>query len=511
MKKFRIFFAMTFLAVSFLFINSPSVEAASYTNNDGVINVTLQNGPKFTPANSMKFKFDFDLSGVSIKSGDTFEIDYPESIEYWGDPNFNFYDEEGNLYGTGVNKDGKIIITFIDTVENKTDIKGYLNAQFKPTPNKMSLGKNTLTFDSKNGIIPIEVELVDSIKNISKKGTVQKMPNGENGIRWTIIINRNSLFMNNIQLEDIITDPALKYVPGTLKVSEGIWIDDVKTSYKRVRTMTPDVEYTVSEVENGMTLLIPSSETMYVVDMFTSVSNPQLLNTKGSTFSNNATLKWGDENGESQLESVQSLLTIKNNDTGIGGSTTPTTNSSDSTTETSSNSESQTEETKNNVSSSDTISGQPEVTDNSVIETSESMSNSTLDSNEHNASSTSSDSTLEKESNISIESTDSLTGDSTTLTTTDNKNIETNDTEISDSSATITSDFSNPFESNREQNSQMNRKLTKTAKDSKQNAKSKKAFKEHLPQTGQVENKMFIIVGIVASMLSFIILTKYNK
>ncbi|HGZ5523105.1 TPA: Ig-like domain-containing protein [Enterococcus faecalis] len=81
MKKFRIFFAMTFLAVSFLFINSPSVEAASYTNNDGVINVTLQNGPKFTPANSMKFKFDFDLSGVSIKSGDTFEIDYPESIE----------------------------------------------------------------------------------------------------------------------------------------------------------------------------------------------------------------------------------------------------------------------------------------------------------------------------------------------------------------------------------------------------------------------------------------------
>lgn len=207
MKKFRIFFAITFLAISFLLINSTRVEATSYSNNDGVINVTLQNGPKFTPANSMNFKFEFDLSEVSIKPGDTFEIDYPDSIEYWGDPNFKFYDEEGNLYGTGVNKDGKIIITFTDAVENKTDIKGYLNALFKSAPNKMGLGKNTLAFNSKNGIIPIEVELVESIKNVSKKGTVREMPNGEMGIRWTIIINRNNLLMNNIQLEEIITDP----------------------------------------------------------------------------------------------------------------------------------------------------------------------------------------------------------------------------------------------------------------------------------------------------------------
>lgn len=295
-------------------------------------------------------------------------------------------------------------------------------------------------------------------------------------------------------------------MPGTLKVYEGLWLDDIKSSYKRVRTMNPGVEYTVSEVENGLTLFMPSSEKMYVVDVFTSVSDPQLLNTNGSTFSNNATLLWGDENGGEQSESVQSSLTIKNNGAGIGGRTTPSTNSSDSTTELSSSSESQTEETKNNVSSSDTISSQSDSTENSTIETSESVPHSTSDSQEQTSSSS-----LEKDSNHFPNSTDSLTEDSTTLTTVDSKNRGTNNTEISDSSATTISDLSKPFEHNREQDIQMNRKFTKTEKPSKQNAQSGKAYKEHLPQTGYTENKAFIVLGVVSSMLSFIIIKKFNK
>ncbi|MEB7810078.1 Ig-like domain-containing protein, partial [Enterococcus faecalis] len=322
MKKINMLL-IAFLSSVFFSLIPVNVDAATFTNKDAVLNVTLENGPKFTPANSMKIKIDFDFTGLGVDPGDMLEIAYPDSIEIWGNRDFTFHDESGTLLATGTAKDNKIVLTFTDAVKDKNDIKGFLELTFKPSANKMTLGKNILEFESKDGIIPIDIELIESIDDLSKKGSVRKMSNGENGIRWTMVVNRNNYNMNEVKLDDIIADSKIRYVPNSLQVHEGIWLDDVKSTYRRVKKMIPGIDYSYTETANGVSILLPPGNRMYVIDLFTSVDDPNLLNVIGSTFRNKASLKWNDKLGNSHSREVNSKLIIRDdNNSGIGGNNT---------------------------------------------------------------------------------------------------------------------------------------------------------------------------------------------
>jgi LPXTG-motif cell wall-anchored protein len=413
-------------------------EATEYTNNDALVNVTLENGPVLTPASTLKLKFEFDLTNKDIHEGDILWLDIPSSLELSGKTDFTFYDDNRELLATGIEENGRIKIIFTEQAEAKQDIHGYLDISLRIKDGQLPLGKNTIDFEIKNDVIPIEIDLILGVNDLSKKGVISKLADNREAIRWTMVVNRNNVWMNEAMLTDFIGDKGLTYVEGSLKVYTGIWLNDQRSSYKRTQLLTEDVDYTVSENEKGISLKFPESSEMYIVDLFTLVNDPSRLDILGSKFSNQANLTWKDENDTGKGIEVKSNVTVKDSSSGIGG------NDKDSSSTNEIPDESTGESSTNEIPDESTgESSTNEIPDES---TGESSTNETPDEStgESSTSETSDESTGESSTN---ETPDESTGESSTSETSDESTSESSTSETSDESTGESSTNETPDES----------------------------------------------------------------
>ena len=165
MRKFILLVITAFFSMIFY---ANEVQATSFTNQDAVVNITLENGPSFNPSSRIKLKYEFDLSGIDVKPNDMLELEFPNTLELSGDPVFNFLDDNGDLIAIGAKQNGKIVITFTDIVSTKEQIHGFLDIELTISNDKLPLGKNILEFETKTGPTPIEIEIIPRIDDMSK-------------------------------------------------------------------------------------------------------------------------------------------------------------------------------------------------------------------------------------------------------------------------------------------------------------------------------------------------------
>lgn len=416
MRKFILLVITAFFSMIFY---ANEVQATSFTNQDAVVNITLENGPSFNPSSRIKLKYEFDLSGIDVKPNDMLELEFPNTLELSGDPVFNFLDDNGDLIAIGAKQNGKIVITFTDIVSTKEQIHGFLDIELTISNDKLPLGKNILEFETKTGPTPIEIEIIPRIDDMSKKGVITKLPDNREAIRWTIVVNRNNLWMNEMTLTDTISDNSLSYIPGSLKVSQGLWINEQRSSYRRVRTLTDGADYFAIETANGISVKFPAGSDMYIVDLFTIVNDPDSLNRIGTQFRNTANLSWLDENNNSIEESAGARVTIKDTNTGIGGSDKETPNSETNESTTDSTTEPKIPESSEPIVESTSESSESSETESTTDSTDESYNSSTTErSSESNTRSTV-ESTFATQTNSTIDSTKS------TLTTNTDKQTGT--------------------------------------------------------------------------------------
>ncbi|WP_285015663.1 Ig-like domain-containing protein [Lactococcus garvieae] len=308
------------LLVITIIIYPTIAEAKEYSNKDTLINVTLENGPQFYPGSNIKIKMEFDLTHQEVEPNDTLVLDLPENLEIDSSTEINFMDGSGHLLATGKVVQNKIVITFTENVRNKQDVHGFIDISLKMKPDTFPLGKNIIEFETKNGLIPIEIEVQERKDDISKKGKLIKLADGTSAIRWTMVVNRNNLKTTNMILSDVIKDEELTYIEGSTKVYIGEWVDLNKSAYKRRTLLTEGVDYKREESLDGVTLFFNEGTSMYVVDLLTKPKNPQLLDKTGVKFNNTAHLMWTDEEGKNSSSSVSSNFVIRDKNSGIDGS-----------------------------------------------------------------------------------------------------------------------------------------------------------------------------------------------
>nr|UKS68063.1 hypothetical protein G8766_02195 [Lactococcus garvieae] len=308
------------LLVITIIIYPTIAEAKEYSNKDTLINVTLENGPQFYPGSNIKIKMEFDLTHQEVEPNDTLVLDLPENLEIDSSTEINFMDGSGHLLATGKVVQNKIVITFTENVRNKQDVHGFIDISLKMKPDTFPLGKNIIEFETKNGLIPIEIEVQERKDDISKKGKLIKLADGTSAIRWTMVVNRNNLKTTNMILSDVIKDEELTYIEGSAKVYIGEWVDLNKSAYKRRTLLTEGIDYKREESLDGVTLFFNEGTSMYVVDLLTKPKNPQLLDKTGVKFNNTAHLMWTDEEGKNSSSSVSSNFVIRDKNSGIDGS-----------------------------------------------------------------------------------------------------------------------------------------------------------------------------------------------
>jgi hypothetical protein len=308
------------LLVITIIIYPTIAEAKEYSNKDTLINVTLENGPQFYPGSNIKIKMEFDLTHQKVEPNDTLVLDLPENLEIDSSTEINFMDGSGHLLATGKVVQNKIVITFTENVRNKQDVHGFIDISLKMKPDTFPLGKNIIEFETKNGLIPIEIEVQERKDDISKKGKLIKLADGTSAIRWTMVVNRNNLKTTNMILSDVIKDEELTYIEGSAKVYIGEWVDLNKSAYKRRTLLTEGIDYKREESLDGVTLFFNEGTSMYVVDLLTKPKNPQLLDKTGFKFNNTAHLMWTDEEGKNSSSSVSSNFVIRDKNSGIDGS-----------------------------------------------------------------------------------------------------------------------------------------------------------------------------------------------
>lgn len=250
--------------------------------------MTLENGPQFYPGSNIKIKMEFDLTHQEVEPNDTLVLDLPENLEIDSSTEINFMDGSGHLLATGKVVQNKIVITFTENVRNKQDVHGFIDISLKMKPDTFPLGKNIIEFETKNGLIPVEIEVQERKDDISKKGKLIKLADGTSAIRWTMVVNRNNLKTTNMILSDVIKDEELTYIEGSTKVYIGEWVDLNKSAYKRRTLLTEGIDYKREESLDGVTLFFNEGTSMYVVDLLTKPKNPQLLDKTGVKFNNTA-------------------------------------------------------------------------------------------------------------------------------------------------------------------------------------------------------------------------------
>ena len=175
---------------------------------------------------------DYELPNNQVHAGDTTTIELPQGFDRAAPFNFEIK-AGGHTVATGksiVTAEGKhqIILTYTDYAATHSDIHGsfFFNVQI-----------NNAT-QTQTGNIP--VNLISSGETVFA-GTVQYNPQPVHGVplikagwmdsndktlaHYKINVNQKNEEMKNAVLEDTLVTPGMEYVKGSLRVTEGVWVN----------------------------------------------------------------------------------------------------------------------------------------------------------------------------------------------------------------------------------------------------------------------------------------------
>lgn len=214
-KKIGFIFLSAILLVNVI-LQTNFVKAATNYGSELLKTVELQDAdgnPKtdFGYYESIQIHYTWEIpNSADAKAGDTMEFTLPEQLKIVTDLNFVLKDDEGNIVGNVVatKATGKVVVTFTDYVEKKSNIKGELN--FWSNWDKTIINGSehvTVEFPVDGDYVTIPVD-VGPKNQINPNETLYKYGWADEKnpaiINWVVRVNYAKLSIDNAVYEDFI-------------------------------------------------------------------------------------------------------------------------------------------------------------------------------------------------------------------------------------------------------------------------------------------------------------------
>lgn len=214
-KKIGFIFLSAILLVNVI-LQTNFVKAATNYGSELLKTVELQDAdgnPKtdFGYYESIQIHYTWEIpNSADAKAGDTMEFTLPEQLKIVTDLNFVLKDDEGNIVGNVVatKATGKVVVTFTDYVEKKSNIKGELN--FWSNWDKTIINGSehvTVEFPVDGDYVTIPVG-VGPKNQINPNETLYKYGWADEKnpaiINWVVRVNYAKLSIDNAVYEDFI-------------------------------------------------------------------------------------------------------------------------------------------------------------------------------------------------------------------------------------------------------------------------------------------------------------------
>ncbi len=214
-KKIGFIFLSAILLVNVI-LQTNFVKAATNYGSELLKTVQLQDAdgnPKtdFGYYESIQIHYTWEIpNSADAKAGDTMEFTLPEQLKIVTDLNFVLKDDEGNIVGNVVatKATGKVVVTFTDYVEKKSNIKGELN--FWSNWDKTIINGSehvTVEFPVDGDYVTIPVD-VGPKNQINPNETLYKYGWADEKnpaiINWVVRVNYAKLSIDNAVYEDFI-------------------------------------------------------------------------------------------------------------------------------------------------------------------------------------------------------------------------------------------------------------------------------------------------------------------
>ena len=158
--------------------------------------------------------------GHSYSAGSTYLIDIPNVFSVLPNPELNeLKAADGTVFGTfSVTNDRKILITFNENIEDRSDISGFVTLFSSFDSQYDGLAETEITIPLEDGTsITYPIKFMPSVNAIDKRGVPDKAYNAKN-LTWTVDFNKG---LKEIE-EAIVTDEAAVgahvFTPGSLQV-----------------------------------------------------------------------------------------------------------------------------------------------------------------------------------------------------------------------------------------------------------------------------------------------------
>ncbi|MBF2481827.1 collagen binding domain-containing protein [Listeria seeligeri] len=214
-KKIGFIFLSAILLVNVI-LQTNFVKAATNYGSELLKTVQLQDAdgnPKtdFGYYESIQIHYTWEIpNSADAKAGDTMEFTLPEQLKIVTDLDFVLKDDEGNIVGNVVatKATGKVVVTFTDYVEKKSNIKGELN--FWSNWDKTIINGSehvTVEFPVDGDYVTIPVD-VGPKNQINPNETLYKYGWADEKnpaiINWVVRVNYAKLSIDNAVYEDFI-------------------------------------------------------------------------------------------------------------------------------------------------------------------------------------------------------------------------------------------------------------------------------------------------------------------
>ena len=174
--------------------------------------------------------------GHSYGAGSTYEIDIPDVFAVLPNPELNELKvADGTVFGTFiVTNDRKIMITFNENIENRSDISGFVTLFSSFDSQYDGLAETEITIPIRDGSsITYPIKFMPSVNAIDKMGVPDKAYNAKN-LTWTVDFNKGLKEVENAIVTDAAAVGEHAFTPGSLHVfklfmnADGT-IDETKT------------------------------------------------------------------------------------------------------------------------------------------------------------------------------------------------------------------------------------------------------------------------------------------
>ncbi|MFK4304197.1 LPXTG-motif cell wall-anchored protein [Paenibacillus sp. RC254] len=151
---------------------------------------------------AVQLSYEWEIPDNQYKEGDTFTFNLPEQFEIYTDISSPLISTDGEVGTFTVDRQGKVIMTFNDYVENHSNVSGKLQVKTEFSK-EVAKGSTEVIIAT-----PIKIGVQTSIVNIKPVSgppiSKQGKANGKNKIDWTINVNTQLDTVKNA----IVTDPT---------------------------------------------------------------------------------------------------------------------------------------------------------------------------------------------------------------------------------------------------------------------------------------------------------------